>query len=221
MADKVDEPDVGEDDLEVEEVQPEGTIVCALTGSQKKDTSDEQTLQSMIEQLHREYDVALEDMQRDFRVTLEIEDPRTGKIKTQRRPASLVVFETGAAHTQENIIRVAVVAKSATKPTAKKGIPDLTEIIGSLNDRPQVFGLWTNGADLAFRMRTFHKRTGVPEFTELTDFPAPNELLEDLESAERKPLPHRLGRLTVAHLPARDGCRPSPGRRIAVPRPAA
>src|SRR6185436_10015654 len=49
-------------------------------------------------------------------------------------------------------------------------------------------GLWTNGTDLAFRMRTYHPRTGEPEFTELTDFPAPGETLEDLEKAERRPL---------------------------------
>ena len=37
-------------------------------------------------------------------------------------------------------------------------------------------------------MREYHKRTGDPQFTELTDFPAPDETLEDLESAERRPM---------------------------------
>jgi type I restriction enzyme M protein len=132
--------------------------------------------------------VALEDMERDFRVALEIEDSHSGMIKVQRKTASLAVFEAATSHSQENIIRVAVVAKSVTKPAAKKGIPELEQILGSLNDRQQIFGLWTNGSDLAFRMRMFNKRTGTPEFTELTDFPAPDESLEDLESAERKPL---------------------------------
>jgi type I restriction enzyme M protein len=171
-----------------EEIQPEGTLICALTGRAYKDTPDEQTIQSLIEQLHREYNVALENMERDFRVGLEIEDPHSGQIKTQRKTVSLAVFESGSVHTQENVIRMAVVAKPPTKPTAKKGVPELQEILGGLNDRPQIFGLWTNGSDLAFRMRTFHKRTGVPEFTELTDFPAPDESLDDLESAERRPL---------------------------------
>ena len=178
-----DEEAVGDD-----EVLLEGTLVCALTGEQHKDTPDEQTLQSMIEQLHREYSVPLEDMARDVRLALEFEDPRSGKPKTQRKTASLVVYESGTEHTQENIIRVAVVAKEKTKATGKKGTAELEEILGSLNDRPQVFGLWTNGGELAFRMRTFHKRTLAPEFTELTDFPAPDETLEDLETAERRPL---------------------------------
>jgi type I restriction enzyme M protein len=37
-------------------------------------------------------------------------------------------------------------------------------------------------------MREYHKRTGDPVYTELTDFPAPDETLEDLESAERRPM---------------------------------
>src|SRR5581483_2345089 len=55
-------------------------------------------------------------------------------------------------------------------------------------DRSEVYGVWTNGTDLAFRLRTFHSRTGDPVFTELTDIPAPDESLADLESAERRPL---------------------------------
>lgn len=37
-------------------------------------------------------------------------------------------------------------------------------------------------------MRTYHSRTGDPEFTELTDIPGPTETLEDLENASRRPL---------------------------------
>jgi len=145
----------------------------------------EQTLQSLIEQLDREYDVALEDMERDFRVALEIEDSHSGMIKVQRKTASLVVFEADTSHSQQNIIRVAMVAKSVTKPAAKKGIPELEEILGSLNDRQQIFGLWTNGSDFAFRMRIFHKRTGTPALTELTDFPAPARLVENPEAIRK------------------------------------
>src|SRR4029077_12413285 len=50
------------------------------------------------------------------------------------------------------------------------------------------FGVWTNGTELAFRLRTFNKRTGEPEFTDLTDIPAPDETLEELETADRRPL---------------------------------
>ena len=122
VSDQADQLAVEDDRLDLlEEVQAEGTIVCALTGSQYKDTAYEQTLQSLIEQLHREYDVALEDMERDFRVALEIEDPHSGMIKVQRKTASLAVFETETSHSQENIIRVAVVAKSGDEAGSEEG----------------------------------------------------------------------------------------------------
>lgn len=187
-AEPTDDVALGDENGDEDEVVLEGTIICALTNEARKDTADEQTLQSLIEQLHREYEVDYSDMERDVRLSLESEDPRSGRVKTRRTTASLAAYEPGSAHTQENIIRVAVVAKAATKPGAKKGIGELESILASLNDREQVFGLWTNGGDLAFRLRTFHRRTGAPEFTELTDFPAPHESLEDLEAVERRPL---------------------------------
>ncbi len=167
---------------------PEGSLVCALTGSQRVATPQEETLQSFIEQMHREYGIALEDMQRDVRVSCTSYDEQKGRERSHSRTISLAVYEPGQAHLQENIIRAAIVAK----PTAKaeeKSIALLDEVLGNLSsERSQVYGLWTNGADLAFRMRTYDKRTGDPVFTPLTDFPAPDETLEDLESAERRPL---------------------------------
>lgn len=179
--------EMSEDDAEV---VLDGMLVCSLTGEHKKDTPEEQTLQSLIEQLHREYAVALEDLARDVKVACEIEDPKSGKIKKRKRTASLAVYEPGSDHEQSNIVRVAIVVKSGTKPTAKsKGVPLLEEVLAGLNDeRDEVFGMWTNGGDMAFRMRTFHRRTGMPVFTELTDIPGPDETLEELESAERRPL---------------------------------
>ena len=181
--------DAGSDN-EDDEVVLDGFLVCDLTNEHKKDTPEEVTLQSLIEQFHREYGVAHEDMERDVRVTCEIEDPKSGKIKKKRSTASLAVYEAGTDHEQGNIVRVAIVAKSGTKPGSKtKGIAFLEEVLAGLNDgREQVFGAWTNGGEMEFRMRTFHKRTGMPEFTPLTDIPGPEESLEDLESAERRPL---------------------------------
>ncbi|NLS90944.1 MAG: N-6 DNA methylase [Planctomycetaceae bacterium] len=171
-----------------EDLVPEGKLVCALTGEHKTVSPQEETLQSFIEQLHREYAVELEDMARDFRVTCVYEDTKTGRTKTRSRTVSLVVFEPGAEREINNIIRVAVVAKPGTKASAA-AIGLLEEVLANLSEeRPEVFGLWTNGAELAFRMRTFEKRMGTPLFTELTDFPAPHETLEDLETGERRPL---------------------------------
>ncbi|MFT3769601.1 MAG: hypothetical protein QM820_29550 [Minicystis sp.] len=180
----------GDDD---EEVVLEGTLVCALTGEHRTSTPAEEVLQSFIEQLHREYGIPLEDMERDVRIAATSDED--GKSRTRNRTVSLAVFEHGEPHRGsddkilvENITRIVIVAKPGTKPD-EKAIAVLEEVLGSLSqDRDQAFGVWTNGADLAFRMRTFHKRTGTPEYTELTDIPAPDETLEDLESAERRPL---------------------------------
>ncbi|AUX23767.1 N-6 DNA methylase [Sorangium cellulosum] len=176
-----------------EEVVLEGTLVCALTGEHRLSTPQEEVLQSFIEQLHREYGIALEDMERDVRIACESSED--GKVRTRNRTVSLVVFEPRARHRDaedaidvKNVTRVVIVAKPGTKPD-DKAIGLLEEVLGSLSeDRPEVYGVWTNGADLAFRMRTFHKRSGQPEYTELTDIPAPDETLADLESAERRPL---------------------------------
>lgn len=171
-----------------EDLLPEGKLVCALTGEQLTANAQEETLQSFIEQLHREYEIPFEDMGRDVRIQTQTEDPKTGKPRTRNRVVSLVVYEAAKAHSIENIIRVAVVSSAGTKPD-DKAIGVLEEVLAGLSEeREQVFGLWTNGTDLAFRMRTYHARTGQPEFTELTDFPAPGETLDDLEKAERRPL---------------------------------
>ena len=58
---------IGDDDEVPEEegsedLVPEGKLVCVLTGEYKTASPQEETLQSFIEQLHREYGIALEDM---------------------------------------------------------------------------------------------------------------------------------------------------------------
>jgi len=173
---------------ESEELLPEGKLVCALTGEQKTATPQEETLQSFIEQLHREYGVALEDMGRDVRVRCTFVDEKTGRERSRSRTVSLAVYESEKPHEVEHIIRAAVVVSPSVKADSK-AIGILEEILGSLSEaHARVFGLWTNGVELAFRMRTYHSRTGDPEFTELTDIPGPDETLEDLENAARRPL---------------------------------
>jgi type I restriction enzyme M protein len=125
-------------------------------------------------------------MARDVRLACYSTDGQ-GTPRKKNRTVSLVVYEPGRPHTDDNIIRVALVAPGAKADP--KAVHLLEEVLGSLPEgREQVFGLWTNGSVLAFRMRTYHERTGDPVFTELTDFPAPHETLDDLENAERRPL---------------------------------
>jgi type I restriction enzyme M protein len=178
----------GDVDVEdAEEIVLEGTLVCALTGEHKTATPQEETLQSFIEQLHREYSIDLGDMGRDVRVECAVGE-EGGKQKKKTRTVQLVVYEHGKPREVQFIIRAVVIAKLGAKPD-QKTIALLEEVLGGIApDADRVFGLWTNGVELTFRMREYSKRTGHPVFTELTDFPAPHETLEDLESAERRPM---------------------------------
>lgn len=177
-----------EEDGPNEERVPEGKLVCSLTGEHRTATPQEEILQSFIEQLHREYDIALADMERDVRVSCVSYDESKGKERSRSRSVSLAVYEPGAAHEYENMTHVAIVAKPGTKAD-KKAIDTLDELLANVGrERPVAFGLWTNGAELQIRMRTWQRRTGEPHFAYLADFPGPGERLEDLESAERKPL---------------------------------
>jgi type I restriction enzyme M protein len=167
---------------------PEGKLVCALTGEQRTATTQEEMLQSFVEQLHREYDIVLADMARDVRVSCTWFDESKGRERSKTRTVSLVVYSPASEHTLDNITHVAIIARAGTKADAK-ALGVLEEVLASVGEnREQVYGLWTNGSEMAFRMRTWHPRTGYAEFTNLTDFPAPDETLADLETAERRPL---------------------------------
>lgn len=174
--------DVETEDGEGEEPVPQDTIICALTGEAKPDKAEERVLQSLIEQLHREYRVELSDMARDVRLPCET---NAGKRKTVN--VAIAVYEAGAPHEVTNIIRVALVAKAGTKPSDAT-TAELDLVLSNLSeDRDEVYGVWTNGRDMTFRMRTYDD-VGNPVPTELTDFPAPDETLADLEDADRRPL---------------------------------
>lgn len=187
------EPQADEAEGADEDVVREGTLVCALTGTHRQATPAEEVLQSFIEQFHREYGIPLDDLERDVRIACESSEG--DKVRTKNRVVSLAVFEHGQPHRDAGgaldlaaITRVAIVAKPGTKP-GEKVLAVLEEVLGSLSaNRTEVYGVWTNGHDLEFRMRTYHGRTGNPIYTPLADIPAPDETLADLENAERRPL---------------------------------
>lgn len=175
-----------------EELVPQGKLRCALTNELVNDTPEEQLLQSFVEQLEREYGVDPADMHRDFPVSAEYEDDE-GRTKRRKRKASLAVFEHGAEHTVENLIRAVCIAKVGVKvpnTLAKddKLFEPLKDVLAAAApQQPQVFGLWTNGEVMEFLVRTFD-HAGQARYEQLTDFPAPDETLDDLEKVERRPL---------------------------------
>lgn len=86
-----------------------------------------------------------------------------------------------------------MVVKKGTRPEDKKqGVKALDDLLFYLaEDRANIsniYGAWTNGDRLSFRMLRQNPKSGFLEAEDLTDFPAPDETLEDLEDANRRPL---------------------------------
>src|SRR3954451_20491566 len=97
------------DDVVLEDNQ----LVCLLTGTTKKMSDREATLQSLIRMMNEEYGFDLEDMERDYKIIYV--DPDTGKSKSQK--VDLVIFKKGAAHEQANVIRICIVQDEKVKDT--------------------------------------------------------------------------------------------------------
>lgn len=172
------------------EVVPQGKLRCALTNALVDDTAEEQTLQSFIDQLEREYRVDPQDMARDVEVVVTLEAGDTER--RRKRKVTLAVFEHGKPHIVDHLIRAVVIARAGTKvPTnldeSDKLFEALRGVLVTVPDaHPHVYGLWTNGEVMEFLERTFTS-AGL-SFRTLTDFPAPDERREDLDKADRRPL---------------------------------
>lgn len=165
-------------------VLDEDQLVDILTNKVVKATEKEQTLQSMIAMMIDEYGFEPDDMERDFKI--KYEDPETEKTKTQK--VDLAIFEAGRDHDSANVIRVVIVAKNAKVKADdnKNGLhPSLDNL---LNYSECKFGCWTNGEDLRY-LHSDDNDFGQPETEELTDFPAVDQTLEDLEKAGDRAMP--------------------------------
>lgn len=165
-------------------VLDEDQLVCMLTNKVVKATEKEQTLQSMIAMMIDEYGFEPQDLERDFK--MQYEDPETEKTKSQK--VDLAIFEAGRAHDSANVIRVVIVAKSAKVKADdnKQGLHPSLDNLLSYSDCD--FGCWTNGEDLRY-LHSCENDFGQPETEELTDFPAVDQTLEDLEKAGDRAMP--------------------------------
>jgi type I restriction enzyme M protein len=139
----------------------------------------------------------LANMARDLSFRISDYDETAGKKKSLTRRAALVVYKTGTSgetRTDEDIIRVVMVAKKGTQPENKnQGVEGLKNLLSYLAQQQSgsvinLYGAWTNGDRLAFFRAFRNPRNQFIETEELTDFPAPDESLEELEDANRRPL---------------------------------
>ena len=173
-------------ETENELVLDDNQIVCSLTNRVVKLTDKESTLQSMINMMAEEYNFALEDMERDFKVSYK--EPDSDKNRSQT--VDLAIFDSGMAHDVENLIRIIIVAKDAkVKPTdAKKGVDATLDNILTFTNCE--FGCWTNGEDLLYRYYTEDKY-GQSETEDVSDFPACGQTMEDLEAQGERAMPRK------------------------------
>ena len=171
------------DNEEVLEPVPQDTVLCALTGELRLDKPEERVLQSLVEQLHREYRIEHSDMKRDVKVPCIDAGGRRKMVAV-----AIAVYEHGEPQEFDNIVRVVLVTKANVK-VSDAAIAQLDLVLSNLSEeRERVYGVVTNGKDMAFRMRTFDPANGFAMSTELTDFPGPYETLSDLDDADRRPL---------------------------------
>ena len=165
-----------EQNKQEEIVLEDDQLLCLLTEEPKKAKGAELTLQSVIRMLNEEYGFEMTDMERDYNISYE--DPESGKKKKMK--LSLVVFEEGAAHEQENIIRICIVQTEKTKANdKKKGVAaTLEQALGAVEACN--FGLWTNGLEYHFSHKT-EDSYGNGIWEDISDFPGLGQTLDDLE----------------------------------------
>ncbi len=156
-------------------------LLCVLTNTAKKIRPQENNLQSIIRMLNEEYGFELEDMERD--VTINYIDPDTNRNRRQR--INLAIYNKGKKHTQEEIIRIAIVQADRVKETdRKKGVLPTLENAMAASENCE-FGLWTNGTDIKFLQKEDDAIGFDYVFSDLSDFPGEGETLEDLDRADR------------------------------------
>lgn len=164
-----------QDDFVLEDNQ----IICLLTGGVKSVSAKEETLQSLIRMMTEEYGFDPADMERDYKVEGKDEDD-----KKWSRKVELVIFDKGANHQQEKIIRVCVVQGDKTKETDRKnGVRAALENALAVCENGE-FGLWTNGIIYHFLQRETDA-FGNENYVDIADFPGEGETLEDLDRNDR------------------------------------
>lgn len=102
----------------------------------------------------------------------------------KKQKLEVVVFEKETDHTQDNIIRIAVVQDEKIKENdKKKGVtPTLENAVAAVENCE--FGLWTNGQDIKYLQREYDVFDNE-NFIDLADFPGQGETIEDIDRADR------------------------------------
>lgn len=152
---------LSQDGSEVEEASvgtadtlAEDEAIDFITGQPVKLKGNEGVRQQVAKALYGEYGIRVHDMERDFRIDVEVDGRKA------RKKADIAIFEPETEHTMANLRRVVIckpepkggrsVTKLRTYTQAEKDLAELKTLLGT-EATPQVhYGMWTNGVDFFF-----------------------------------------------------------------------
>ncbi|HEY3713196.1 MAG TPA: N-6 DNA methylase [Jatrophihabitantaceae bacterium] len=155
---------------------PEGKVADFITGAHVRDTPEEYVRQNLEKALVRQYKYPATDCQPEFAI----------KVGSARKRVDVIVFEPGAAHTQEHALVLVETKRAGTSPGNKtEGVDQLRSYMAScLNAR---YGIWTNG-DEKFCLAKRADGKGGFSFEEIVDIPAYGQSEADAQRPQRKDL---------------------------------
>lgn len=150
----------------------DGMILDYITDQPIKEGPKEPVVQRTARALFHEYHIDIDDMVRDFVVTVEEANSKKKKIKID-----IAIFSAGDEQIAENIKRVVVCEK---QPKVGKKVPlmrsheqakpDLAKLESIMRALPQCdWGLWTNGVDFFYVQKT--ETRFDTEFNPVGDWP--------------------------------------------------
>ncbi len=152
---------------------PGNMLIDYITGKLVADSPKEQVRQRIARALFHEYGIAVDDMVRDFPVTIEIDG------KKRRRRIDIAIFESNADRAPESLRRVVVcrpepkngntITRIRTPQQAEKDLGELRDLLGDERTPERRYGLWTNNLELFFLEKTV-ERFG-PRYTSIADWP--------------------------------------------------
>lgn len=163
----------------------EGQIYDLISRAPVADTPIERTFQAVTRSLVEEYGFSLDQLRRDQSFSYEQVDEH-GRLRRVRQRLSIVVYPTtGPRDNPLRAIRVCLVQPPTTKANdERRGVRLLEDVLGAIPDC--LYGLWTNGTDLAFKYKLAGEGRLQPEYEDLYDLPGANESFEDLNRPDRR-----------------------------------
>ncbi len=150
----------------------EGKILDYITGKPLKDSPKEIVRQRIARALFHEYGISVDDMEPDFKLTVE----------GRNKKVDIAIFEPGAEHLAEHLRRVVVCEKEPNH--SKRGAFKMRDhkqaekefglLHGAMAEAENcAYGLWTNGLEFFF-FRREKKRFDV-KFEPIGDWPMGDE----------------------------------------------